>query len=284
MSTRQTLHTLRREWLVAICSYALLVAPFGCEFSSEILNPGGTTDGGSSLTTNSAGLFLNDDVDDDLMVAGRNADGDAFFVFGTRSANGGIGEVDAIVVETAGGERSLITFEFGRPVHLENSDGSYVHIRYDEVSAERLTATALVYDAVTQVTETVNADIDLQKAAADVAQTIENLTGIEVTLPEEPDTSTAKLQQRAVGPLLMALAVVPLVLLSQFMVVIMGQVMEAIFVAVSAAVEAAVIAAFTPLFMFASLMTEVTTVVEETPLLEIFVELPEFPVIDIVIE
>jgi hypothetical protein len=283
---RQTFRQVAREWLVACTAYALLVAPFGCQFQLDLLGDQlGNSDngGGDDLTTHSAGLFLNQDTTDPLIVAGRNDAGDAFFVYGIRRSNGAVGEVDSILLKTAAGERSLIAFELGRPVYLEGPDGSYVKISYPEVSVERLTATAEVFDAQNDTTQTANVDVDLQKTAQEVAQTVEQLTGRTLAVPLVPPLGTAKWQQRTLGPVLMALAVIPMVLLAEAMTVIVGQIMAELITTVTAAVQAAVIVACSPLFLFASLMSEVTVRVESVPLLDIFIELPPPPVIDVLI-
>lgn len=270
-----------REWLVALSAYALLVAPFGCELQSGLIN--GPTGGGNNLNTSSAGLFLNEDTTDPLIVAGRNASGDAFYVFGTRQNNGAVGEVNSILLKMADGREALIVFELGRPVYLEGPDGSYIKIVYTEVSAQRLTAAVTIYDAGTRTTQTENVEVDLQRTAEQVAQFVEELTGQKLDVPVAPPATTAKWEQRALGPLLRALVVIPMIVLTQMLVVIVGQIMAEVFVAVTKAMQVAVVAACAPLFMFAGLLGEVTVEVSAVPLVDIFVELPSPPVIDIVI-
>jgi hypothetical protein len=259
-----------------LASYALLVAPFGCEFQADLI--------GDDLNTQSAGLFLNPDTSDPLIVAGRNAAGDSFFVYGTRQSNGAIGEVDSILIRTAAGQESVIAFQLGRPVYVEAPNSSFVRITYTEVSAQRLTATVEVHDAASGGTETVEADVDLQKTAAQVAQAVENLTGVSVVLPEVPLGGTGKWQQRAINPLLLTLAVVPMIAMSELLVVVMGQVMQVVYAAVSAALKGAVALIFAPVFLFSALLSEVTVQVESVPLLDVFIELPPAPVIDIIID
>ena len=278
MSLRHTLRQVGREWLVALAAYALLVAPFGCQFQAALL--GDNTDG---LNTQSAGLFLNTDTSDPLIVAGRNVAGDAFFVYGTRQSNGAVGDVDSILLEMATGEHALIAFELGRPVYLQGPDGSFVRITYEEVSAERLAATAEVYDAQSGTTQTVSADVDLQETAQQVAMAVRQITGQSLQVPTVSLVETAKSQNRALNPLLQILVVLPMVLLTQALIVSMGQVMNVVFQAVTVAFQVAVVAAFWPLFTFAALLGEVSVRVETVPLLDIFIELPAPPVIDIVI-
>lgn len=275
MSMRQTLRQAGREWLVGLTAYALLVAPFGCQFQSGLL--------GDGLDAQSAGLFLNTDTSDPLIVAGRNAAGDAFFVYGTRQSNGDVGEVDSILLKTAAGESALIAFELGRPVYLQGPDGSYVRITYDEVSTERLAASAEIYDAQSKTSETVSADVDLRATAQQVAVAVQEITGQPLHVPTLSLFESAKSQNRALNPLLQISVVLPMVLVTQALIVSMGQVMNAVFQAVSTAFQAVVIVAFWPVFAFAALLGEVSSRVESVPLINIFVELPAPPVIDIVI-
>lgn len=282
MSDRRLVRQLAREWLVTLLALALVIAPFGCQIQS-IIDGGSDNTDGDSLDTHTAGMFLNEDTSDPLMVAGRNAAGDAFYVYGTRAVGGAVGEVESILIRTAAGQEALIVFELGRPVYLEGPDGSYARITYNEVSLQRLQATVVVYDAVTQTTETAEAEVDLQKTATEVAALVESVTGRTLELPTAP-ADTAKLSQRALGPLLQVLLVVPMLALSQLMIVIMGQMMTAVFAAVTVAFQAAVVAAFWPLFMFAALLGEVTVRVESVPLLDIFIELPPPPDIRVIIK
>ncbi len=282
MSDRRLVRQLAREWLVTLLALALVIAPFGCQIQS-IIDGGSDNTDGDSLDTHTAGMFLNEDTSDPLMVAGRNAAGDAFYVYGTRAVGGAVGEVESILIRTAAGQQALMVFELGRPVYLEGPDGSYARITYNEVSLERLQATVVVYDAVTQTIETAEAEVDLQKTATEVAALVESVTGRTLELPTAP-ADTAKLSQRALGPLLQVLLVVPMLALSQLMIVIMGQMMTAVFAAVTVAFQAAVVAAFWPLFMFAALLGEVTVRVESVPLLDIFIELPPPPDIRVIIK
>ncbi|MCK4343583.1 MAG: hypothetical protein KAY37_17865 [Phycisphaerae bacterium] len=295
MSTRRLLRRLGREWLVALASYALLIAPFGCEFEAQLLDldfllPGSSGASGTNggLTTSSAGFFVNEDTSSSLLVAGRNSDGDAFFVYGTRTTDGGIHSVESILVKTADGAESYIVFEEGRPVLLKGPDGSYVRLDYTETSEVRLAADVTVYDATAGTTETTEVEIDIAQiqagllAAAGVgAEIIEDLTGQQVGVPESPEGAGAKWQHRAISTWLLAIAVVPLVVVSQFALAIMGQVMQAVFVSVTAALQSAVVTAFTPLIVFSSLLGDTLIRVEAIPLFEVFIELPSRPQIDI---
>ncbi len=288
MTHRGLVRQIGREWLVAVLAYALLVAPFGCQWEAELGNlfpdvTDGTTAGDDKPTT---GLFLNEGVTDGLVAGARNAQGDAFFIYGTRDDDGALAEVDSIVVRTADGDESFITFASGRPIHLEGADGSYVHLSYTLVTDDRVTADVVVYDATRDTTEETTVDIDLAQIRADLlaaaneaATTLANLTGQTVEVPVAPGSDTAKGRDRA--GLLSSLVFVPLVLVGQFTMALMSKVMVSVFAAVTAAMQAAVIAAFAPLFLFTGMLGEVSVRVESLPLLDIFIELPDPPTISI---
>ncbi len=301
MATRVTLKHLGREWLVGLMSYALLVAPFGCQFQTDLLDLGGDlfNPGGSStdnqLTTSSAGLFFNSDTTSPLIVAGRSASGDAFFVYGTRTSSGGLKEVQSILVQTAAGEKSSIVFESGRPAYLKGPDGSYVRIVYTEVSSTRLAATVTVHDAKAGTTETTDTEIDLAEIQADltnaadqaadsIASLSADFTDQQVEVTQLPAGATGKWQDRGLSTLLFSFAIVPLVFVSQYMFAIMGQLMVAMFAAVAVTMQAAIVAAFMPMFLFSSLLSETLVMVQMVPLFDVFLMLPSAPTIDIVID
>lgn len=266
--------SLAREWLIALSAYALLVAPFGCELQSQILNPGGDTTAGGTIDP---GLHINEDLSHPLIAAGRAASGDAFYIYGTRQASGSIGEVQSILIRTADGRESFIVFELGRPTYLQGADGSSITIDYTEVGATRLAATVDVYDAVSGTTETVTTDIDLQKTAQDVAATIADLSGLQIDVPVATDVEGLKASARAFGPLMVGLVAASLVVVSQALIIILGQVMEAVYAAVSYAMQIAVMAAFMPIYWFASLLGEVTVSIGAAPLVDVIIEVPTPP-------
>jgi hypothetical protein len=270
-------HSCGREWLVVACAYALVVAPFGCQF--QLQNPGGSTDD-TTPTTTTAGTFVNSNLAEDVLVAGRNATGDAYFVYGQRDALGKP-DVSAIVVQPKTGIESFILFKQGRPVYAQGPDGSYLHIRYTEVTATRLSATVTVHDANTGQETAGTATIDLEAAAKQIAEQVKSVTGRTLTVPDEPDLATTKANDRALSSIIVSLSIIPLVLFTQSLVVMMGQIMTEVFAAVEAAVQAVVLAACTPLFLFTSLLGETTIRIEAVPLFTVFVEIPDLPTVTI---
>ena len=80
-----------------------------------------------------------------------------------------------------------------------------------------------------------------------------------------------------------ALCVVPMILLTEMLVVMVGQIMAGIMDAMADAFRGAIIAACSPMFLFASLLGDATVEVDVVPLVDIFVDIPSPPVIDIII-
>ena len=267
---RDTRRRLAREWLVALSAYALLVAPFGCQLHSDL------ADGNTELDYDSVGLFINSDTTSNLILAGRGADGNEFFVYGTRLADGTLDEISSFLVRTAAGETSSIIFDDGWPVYAEGPDGSYVAVTYEQLTSTRLVGTATIYDAARDVTETYDIDLNLQLSSTAVAEAIEAATGQKLSVP-----STGKLLNSAqiisIDDAIYAVFVTPVIFMAHLSIVVMGQVMTAVYSSLSAVMQVAILGALTPVFLIASILDEVLLRVEYTPLIEIFIELPSAP-------
>ena len=284
MSTRSSWHASAREWFWALTCYSLLIAPFGCELRTGGLG-GSVQDGlGAALDY---GLFINEDTDDPLLIAARNSNGDAFFVYGTRDEDGNLEEIESISVLTAEGEESFITFELGRPEHIQGPDGSYAHITYTEVSAERLTASVELYNAATTEKETFQIDIDLQQTAAQIAELVRAATGQELeTTTLVGDEVVVKDGQQRVRITIFspwyAAFVLPLVAAVGLMTVVLGQMMLAMYAVVAITVQAVLLAVFSPLFLVAEILGDVVFRVELVPLSVVFDFLPPPPIVILV--
>ncbi|MBK9119116.1 MAG: hypothetical protein IPM18_05880 [Phycisphaerales bacterium] len=251
---------------LGVLTFALTVAPVGCTLEWPLIPGDGRT---------TVGLFLNTDTAGEPLAAGRVVNGDAFFVYGSRTSAGGIGEVDAILIRTAAGQAE-IHFEFGRPVRLLAADGSSVRITYAEAEPLRLTASADVFDAVSGSTETFALQIDLTRTAAEVAAAIERQTGISIPLPDV-SSGVAKLLDRSQGAALAVLLLVPIIVLNSVLVTVLGQVLNSMWTVVSTAFRAVLLVAFSPFILFTALLGQVVTNLAQRPLLEIFIELPSRP-------
>ena len=105
MFTQRLIHSQSGRWLAALCGYALIVSPFGCEFQSLLTD---TTGGDEVLTTATTGLFINYSTSDSLLIAGRASSGDSYFVHGTRDSDGNLVEIQSIFVRQADGGESFV--------------------------------------------------------------------------------------------------------------------------------------------------------------------------------
>ena len=266
---------LVREWFVALCAFALLVAPFGCQWQS--LLEGVTS---AALGPNSTGFFVNSDTSSSLLAAGRDAGGDAFYVYGTRDAAGNLAEVESIRVVESDVSSSYLVFENGRPVYARGSDGSYVSVRYDEIEPLRLVATVTVHNATNGEDESFPVVVDLTETAAEVAALVESVTGRTLEAPTVPLDGTAKADQRS-GLLATAalglLFAVPVALAIEASVVILGQALTTVFSAAGTVVRAALLLALAPLFLVSALLNDVVIEIELIGLPEVFITLPSAP-------
>lgn len=283
----RTWGTFARESFIALLSTAILVAPFGCQLDqlSSLLN----NNNGSTLGTSSAGIFVNPDVSSSLLVAGRNTKGDAFFVYGKRTAAGGLDPslVESILVKTADGKESRLTFDAGRPVYFLGPDGSSIKVTYQEIETNHFAVTITVYNAATQETRDFTGEVDLRAAASNVHQAavaaaagIKQAIGVDIPVPDDPGVATAKMQSRSIGALLSVLIVVPMVLIVYYAMIVTY---ELVAICVQAAVDTATQAvqiAITPLFDFASIFTSASFRVEIVPLYDLFLSIPPPPTHD----
>ena len=279
METTPSWHTVGREWFWILTCFALVVSPFGCQ-----LRDGSIIDIFAGDGSFEQGLFINDGDNGPLIVAGQTADGAAFFVYGTRNEDGGLDEVESIVVRGSDGTESFITFESGRPVHVQGTGGSYAHIRYEQVSSARLTAAVELYDAETGATEQYDVDVDLDQLATQVADLVRNATGLELAATSVVDgtlmskDTNQRVRITILSPMFL-LFVVPLVAVVGLTSVILGQVLAAVHAIVVATVRATLLAVFAPLFLLAGILAQVTVRVYLTPLSEIFDALPDEPIV-----
>lgn len=278
MLARSRLASAAHEALVVLLSTALVIAPFGCQLEGlPFQGSSPTGDTGQSQTT---GLFVNPDVSDPLLVAARNAAGDEFFIFGQRSASGGIdpAKIESIVVRTADGKEAVLAFESGRPVFFEAPDGTTVKVKYTEIETNYFDVTLTVYLASTGETTTYAGKIDLrqiisnaEEAARNAVAVIKQYTGVEIALPAVDDIPTEKSADRALGFVVKALIILPIAMLLYVSVVALSQVLT---LTVAAAIESATEAvevAIVPLFDFASIFSETAFRVEIRPLFDLFI-------------
>jgi len=284
MTWRRVLRGAAYEWLCALLCFSLLVAPFGCQLQARLFEDLADALGGGS----DAGLFINSDHTSPLLAGGRNAAGDAFFVFGTRTPDGGIDEIESILVRESDGKESFVAFESGRPVHVQAPDGSYAHATYTDVSPERLAATVELFNAADGSRSTYDVEIDLQQAAEEVAAALRAATGRDVPVTEVDSAGkashpadkpgAAQVRITVLSPLFTGF-VAPLLISVGLMTIMLGQIVIATYAAVAVALQAVVLAIFAPFFLIAELLSDAIVRIELTPLTLIFASLPPPPVV-----
>ncbi|MEP0845689.1 MAG: hypothetical protein HRF50_02585 [Phycisphaerae bacterium] len=283
MNEKIKLRSIAWEWLAALACYSTIIAPFGCQLSQ--LGGDGLDIGDIFNPPEGAGLFINDDFSDALLMAGTNGSGDAFFVYGTRQDNGNLEEVESVVVQTAAGQKSFITFESGRPTHAEGPDGSYVHVTYTEVSAARLKATVDFYNAQEDAVSSFPVEIDLQAALQTIAEQVQAVTGQRLDVTEvEDDGGSPKLRLNeqvrvTIFSPLFAAFILPLVALVAITQIILGQILLVIYALVAVTIQAVLLTALAPLFLMASLLQVSITRVELIGIGTIFPIIPPPPFI-----
>lgn len=263
-----------REWLVALCAYALLIAPVGCQFQDLLLTGAADPEGLNSAST---GLFVNSGSNGTLLLAGRTPGGDEFFVYGDPGANSGVGRVDAIQVVHDGSD-SYVVFESGWPVYARGPDGSYVSISYAQ-GDNPLSAVVTVHDAATGTEETSQVTVDLGQTVQQVAAAIQAATGRAVEVPVAPAGATSKAGQRSLGALLTVVLVATTMAVA---VVILGQVLTGVYALVDAAVKATLLMVFWPVFLVSALFNQLSGAIIEIEFLsfpEVFIDLPGPPTI-----
>jgi hypothetical protein len=252
---------------------ALVVAPFGCQTV--------TLDGGDLSSLSKFGFAINKDVASELLMTLEGDDGTTIFVFGRRSTAGGIASVGAITAKSPGGEESFITFESGRPAHVQASDGSYAHITYAELSPERLAADVDLYSAGDGSTQSIPVEIDLTQALEDLAAVFEETTGQELAVvdAEAVEAGAKSVGGAAQSVLLVPVIVVPFTTLVSFTSLILSQVFVFVFKVVVGAMASIMVALMYPFLVLAELThTALFLPVVFVDMLIYFDELPSVPV------
>ncbi len=276
-TNRAAVRQLRNDWLAGLLCVSLIVGPMGgC--------PNGPDLGDLLGVGENAGLFVNNDFSNPLLMAGRNDPGDGFFVYGTRDGDGNLEEIEAIVVRQTNGDESFITFESGRPRRAQGPRGSFVDITYTEVSTQRLAATVEFYNADDDVSDSFPVEIDLQAALQTIVSTVQDITGQALPITEVEEDGSGGGKIRAVeqtrvtvfSPLFVAF-VLPIVALVAFTQLVLGQILIAIQALIVTAVQGILFNVFAPLFIVAELLNVSITRVQVAGIGTIFDTVPDRP-------
>ncbi len=140
---------------------------------------------------NPLGFLINTDTAGNILGGIRLADGRSVYVYGTFKNDGNIDEITGAVLRDTDGSEAGVVFENGRPVSAYGFDGTTVDITYDEVSPTRLKGRVDIHFADGEVAEedrdqTIDFDVNLEQAAADLAQRVADLLGLTVSDAEPP--------------------------------------------------------------------------------------------------
>lgn len=141
--------------------------------------------------SNPLGLLINRDPGATTLGAIRLPTGESVFVFGQYSRSGLIERIDGAVLVDQDGKESSVLFENSLVKSARTSDGSSLAMQYDEVSTRRIKGRAdVVFGALdgANKNQTFEFDIDLERAAAEVAEQLRESLGIEVSDEEPPDS------------------------------------------------------------------------------------------------
>lgn len=256
MSLMRMPFTIAGEWISGITVVAFFIAGTGC---AGVDLPTGSGDG------DGYGLIVNTDTSKDLIGGVRTRTSGSVFAFGRFNPNGSIAEVTSVVFENDAGQKATLYFKFGWPSRAVGFDGSVLTIDYDEVSAQRLSGQA-TFTPAGAAAQSWEFDIDLQQTAAQIADLVEDLTGIEITNQNPPNpassqpadgdkTMVANKGGRSDSSILV-IVIVPIVLvLTGFAIHIsLGQMLKSFVETADAVGEALMIAFLTPFILMGNLM------------------------------
>ncbi|MBN2561040.1 MAG: hypothetical protein JXQ75_08930 [Phycisphaerae bacterium] len=148
---------------------------------------------------NPLGFLFNTDTSSDVLGGIRLANGQSVFVYGSFKEDGSISEVTGAAIRDVNGDEASVIFEDGRPVKARSFDGSTIDITYEEVTATRLKGHVDLYFADEQVAEDerdqrIEFDVDLLEVAAEVAQRIWDLLGLEISTENPPDDANGRMR------------------------------------------------------------------------------------------
>lgn len=188
-------YSIPGQLLTAPLAAVMILGSVGCNGLITNLPPGAA---GSTF-----GLFLNTDTSSDVIGTVRLANGQSVFVFGSFEPDGRVREITGAVLRDDQGQEAEVTFENGLLKSAGSFDGSTLNLTYDEVSTQRLKGRADVFLAQVappDQNQTIDFDVDLQQAAADLAQSVADLTGLNVSEAEPPEDPLATTKPRQADP------------------------------------------------------------------------------------
>jgi hypothetical protein len=177
-------YTIPGQFITAMLGGTMMLGAAGCNSMQPIANGG---------ATNLLGFLINTNTATSVLGALRTADGNEIFVYGTRTPDGNVADVQAAVLRDAQGQEAAVNLEGGFLSKAKSFDGSTLTITYDERSATRVRGRVDIYFASAapgSQNQSIPFDIDLQQAISQFAAQFEQLTGISlsnVPPPQKPE-------------------------------------------------------------------------------------------------
>jgi len=248
---------LWRQWVAMLAGVSLIIAPFGCQ--TVQLAGDDATDGDSLF-----GLLINTNTDSNVLGGVRLESGESVFVYGQFGDDGSIEEIYGAVFRNAQGEEAVVVLDQGRPTLARGFDGSTIEFTYDQVSSERLIGHVDVYFAQDGSRETIAFDVDLNAAIEELVQTVNDLTGLNLTewwndaaarTATTNSTLPASQTRRALAGVVQALLFgATFAFLGYAVLAVMTQVMEAVMLSVSVAAAAVIASVFLPFVLLGEIL------------------------------
>jgi hypothetical protein len=176
-------HSTHRGALISAYLVGILVAgPAGC----NNVNLGGTV---GTNPANPFGFLINSDPGGKTLGGVRLLNDSAVWAYGEFNPDGSIKNISGAVLRDGDGNLTEITFVNGLPSKARGPDGSTLEATYSIRTETRLAGHVDLFFAGVpdaDAHQTINFDVDLQRAADQLAQQIEQLTGLNVSNEAPP--------------------------------------------------------------------------------------------------
>ena len=206
------------------------------------------------------GVIVNTDITKSTLGGVRLKTGESAYLYGAFNDDGTVGEVNSTLFQDANGQQLKLFFESGRPVLAVGADGSRLEVAYTEVTATRLAGQAVFTPADGSAPAAFPFDVDLQQTAADLAATVQQLTGLQISSDPPPDGSAGPTSKPAVREHSVKVVVVPVFIsITGFLVVqVVAGIMSSVARTATAVGQAVTLAVLTPLIVMGNIMRSAT--------------------------
>jgi len=246
---------LWRQWVAMLAGVSLIIAPFGCQTGQLV--SGNAADGDSLF-----GLLVNTNTDSNVLGGVKLESGESVFVYGRFGDDGSIEEIFGAVFRNAQGQEAVVALDQGRPTLARGFDGSTIEFTYDQVSSERLTGHVDVFFADDGSRETIAFDVDLNAAIEELVQTVNDLTGVDLTewwTDANARTTSSALPageaRRALAGVWQALLFgATFAFVGYAVLAVMTQVMEVVMLSVSVVAAAVIASVFLPFVLLGEIL------------------------------